>query len=171
MRTLFSGLAILLLLAQGACAHSPPAFQSAEVKNGSLERHQKVWVMQLSGTPQQRGKAAGALVGEQIRWVLPRYLRATLGSAELPGHVRGLVQRSSERINSSISAWAITCPALTATCLHTRRAMRSSIVPAKGASPALSAAAISSSTWVGSIWARSAGSARTSIVVPPNGSA
>lgn len=93
MRTLFSGLAILLLLAQGACAHSPPAFRPAEVENGSLKRHQKVWVMQLSGTPEQRGKAAGVLVGEQIRWVLPRYLKATLGSAKLPEHVRGLVRK------------------------------------------------------------------------------
>jgi len=98
MRTLFSGLAILLLLAQGACAHSPPAFRPAKVKNGSLDRHQKVWVMQLSGTPEQRGKAAGSLVGEQIRWVLPRYLKATLGSAKLPEHVRGLVRKISAGI-------------------------------------------------------------------------
>jgi hypothetical protein len=91
-------LAILMLLAQGACAHSPPAFQSAEVKNGILKRQGQVWVMQLSGTPKQRGKAAGALVGEQIRWVLPRYLKATLGSKEVSAQVRGLLHKIAAKI-------------------------------------------------------------------------
>ena len=86
-------LVIILLLAQGACAHSPPAFRPAEVENGSLKRHGQVWVMQLSGTPEQRGKAAGALVGEQIRWVLPRYLKATLGSKEVSEQVRGILRQ------------------------------------------------------------------------------
>lgn len=86
-------LATMLLFAQSACAHSPPVFRPAEVENGSLERQGQVWVMQLSGTPQQRGKAAGALVGEQIRWVLPRYLKATLGTKEVPAQVRGILRR------------------------------------------------------------------------------
>ncbi|MFN2222396.1 MAG: FAD-binding protein, partial [Candidatus Promineifilaceae bacterium] len=54
------GLTAALCLAQAACAHSPPAFRSAEVENGSLKRQGQVWVMRLSGTPKQRGKAAGA---------------------------------------------------------------------------------------------------------------
>jgi len=98
MRMRFFSLALVLFLAQSACAHSPPAFCPAEVENGSLKRQGQVWVMQLSGTPKQRGRAAGALVGEQIRWVLPRYLKATLGSKEVPGQVRGLVRKMSAAI-------------------------------------------------------------------------
>jgi hypothetical protein len=98
MHTQFLSLAILLLMAQSACAHSPPAFQSAQVENGSLKRQGQVWVMQLSGTPKQRGKAAGALVGEQIRWVLPRYLKATLGSKEVSPRVRGLLRQIAAKI-------------------------------------------------------------------------
>lgn len=98
MRTLLSGLAIVLLIAPGACAHSPPAFKPAEVEHGSLKRQGQVWVMQLSGTPQERGKAAGSLVGEQIRWVLPRYLKATLGSKEVSAQVRGLLRQIAAKI-------------------------------------------------------------------------
>jgi len=98
MHARFLSLAVLLLMAQSACAHSPPAFRPAEVKNGSLKRQGQVWVLQLSGTPKQRGKAAGALVGEQIRWVLPRYLEATLGSKEVSGQVRGLVRKMAAGI-------------------------------------------------------------------------
>ncbi len=98
MRRAVSGLTLVVLLAQSACAHSPPAFRAAGVKNGSLELWGHVWVMQLSGTPKQRGKAAGALVGEQIRWVLPRYLKATLGSEDVSGPARGLVRKMSAAI-------------------------------------------------------------------------
>ena len=31
--------------------------------------------MELEGTPEERGKAAGLLLGEQIRWLLPRFLK------------------------------------------------------------------------------------------------
>jgi hypothetical protein len=93
MRGVVAGLAVLLLLVQSACAHLPPVFRSAEVQNGSLGCRGSVWVMQLSGTPEQRGKAAGVLVGEQIRWVLPRYLKAILGSAEVSEQVHGLVRK------------------------------------------------------------------------------
>lgn len=98
MRTRIFCLLMVLLAAHSACAHSPPAFRSAEVKNGSLKRQGQVWVMQLSGTPQQRGRAAGVLVGEQIRWVLPRYLKETLGSEKVPEQVRGLVRKIAEGI-------------------------------------------------------------------------
>jgi nucleotide-binding universal stress UspA family protein len=98
MRGACSSLAVLLVLAQSACAHSPPAFRPAEVENGRLVRNGQGWVMQLSGTPKQRGKAAGELLREQIRWVLPRYLKATLGYAQVPEHVRELVRGMSAGI-------------------------------------------------------------------------
>jgi hypothetical protein len=100
MRAVVACLTIVLGLVPGACAHSPPAFQTAEVENGSLQRRGQVWVMQLWGTPEQRGQAAGVLVGKQIRWVLPRYLKATLGSENVSGQVRGLVRKVSAAIPS-----------------------------------------------------------------------
>ncbi|MBW1873351.1 MAG: hypothetical protein JRJ19_14880 [Deltaproteobacteria bacterium] len=70
-------LAILALAAPAACG--PPAYKAASVKHGSLKLHKQVWVMELSGTATQRGAAAGQLVGDQVRWLLPRYLKKTLG--------------------------------------------------------------------------------------------
>jgi isopenicillin-N N-acyltransferase like protein len=74
----FFVLALMVLAAPAACG--PPAYKAASVKHGSLKLHEHVWVMELSGTPTQRGDAAGQLVGDQIRWLLPRYLKKTLGS-------------------------------------------------------------------------------------------
>ena len=74
----FFVLALMVLAAPAACG--PPAYKAAAVKHGSLKLHEHVWVMELSGTPTQRGDAAGQLVGDQIRWLLPRYLKKTLGS-------------------------------------------------------------------------------------------
>lgn len=69
------GAAFLLLLSCHACAVSRPAFRAATVAHGKLSQVDGFWVMQLDGTPAQRGKAAGLLVGEQVRWLLPRYLK------------------------------------------------------------------------------------------------
>jgi hypothetical protein len=88
-RTIVLGLGTLLLTA--GC--SPPGFTEAEVPHGTLEKRGDVWVMELSGTPAQRGKAAGRLIGEQLRWALPRYLQKTLRSEKPVGKTLQMVQR------------------------------------------------------------------------------
>jgi hypothetical protein len=45
------------------------------VPHGKLIQAGGQWVMELEGSPEERGKAAGLLVGEQIRWLLPRFLK------------------------------------------------------------------------------------------------
>jgi len=60
---------------EAACAAAMPAFRAGTVEHGRLERSGNLWVLSLDGSPEQRGQAAGALVGEQVRWLLPRYLR------------------------------------------------------------------------------------------------
>jgi len=71
-------------LAVAACAQAGPAFRAGRVEHGRLERVGRAWVLTLTGTPAERGRAAGVLVGVQIRWLLPRYLRAATGRAQLP---------------------------------------------------------------------------------------
>lgn len=65
----------LALLAASACA--APAYRAASVEHGQLHRVAGSWILELNGTPEERGRAAGQLVGEQVRWLLPRYLRKT----------------------------------------------------------------------------------------------
>ncbi len=67
---------ILAGLHFAACG--PPKFKQREVANGQLFHQNGVWILELHGSPGERGQAAGELVGEQIRWALPRYLRDTL---------------------------------------------------------------------------------------------
>jgi hypothetical protein len=69
------GSALLLLLSCHACASPRPAYRAATVEHGKLSQVDGFWVMQLDGSPAERGKAAGLLVGEQVRWLLPRYLK------------------------------------------------------------------------------------------------
>jgi hypothetical protein len=69
------------------CAPSAPAFRTQSVPHGSLENRGGVWVMVLRGTPEERGTAAGLLVGEQVRWALPRYFRAVFGAETPPPRV------------------------------------------------------------------------------------
>jgi hypothetical protein len=73
------GLSLLLLIAiallHSACASPRPNFHAAVVEHGKLSQADGFWVMELVGTPAQRGRAAGQLVGAQVRWLLPRYLK------------------------------------------------------------------------------------------------
>lgn len=52
-----------------------PPFQEGSTAHGKLSRHGAHWVLALDGSPEERGKAAGALVGEQVRWLLSGYLK------------------------------------------------------------------------------------------------
>lgn len=69
-------------LATVTLACSPAPFKSAETKHGQLTRRDGVWFLELRGTPEERGKAAGNLVGAQIRHLLPRYLASTFGAKD-----------------------------------------------------------------------------------------
>lgn len=64
-----------LLLCWPACASPRPLYRAATVEHGKLSRVDGFWVLELDGSPAERGKAAGLLVGEQVRWLLPRYLK------------------------------------------------------------------------------------------------
>ncbi|HUU02812.1 MAG TPA: C45 family peptidase [Myxococcota bacterium] len=73
--------------------NSAPAYQEASIEHGSLKRQGGTWVLRLSGSAPERGEAAGKLVGEQIRWLLPRYLKASLGREKLPAGAAGLLSK------------------------------------------------------------------------------
>lgn len=75
-----------------------PDFKAAALTHGRLFRAQGGWVLTLDGDPAQRGAAAGELLGPQIRWLLPRYLKASVGRSELTPYLRRLVQRLERRI-------------------------------------------------------------------------
>lgn len=68
-------LVVLSALSSTACASPRPALRAGAVEHGRLAQVDGVWVLELDGTPAERGKAAGLLVGEQVRWLLPRYLK------------------------------------------------------------------------------------------------
>jgi hypothetical protein len=53
------------------------------VEHGKLHQVDGFWVLELDGTAAERGKAAGLLVGEQVRWLLPRYLKQVAGRDRL----------------------------------------------------------------------------------------
>ncbi len=74
-----AALAVAGLIATAAVVGSgAPRFTPKTVDHGRLFRRDGMWVLALDGTPEQRGRAEGLLVGKQIRWALPRYLEATL---------------------------------------------------------------------------------------------
>jgi hypothetical protein len=104
------GLALLLVLSCQACASSRPAFRTATVEHGELSQVDGFWVMQLHGSPAERGKAAGLLVGEQIRWLLPRYLKliasvSTLSPAQKE-HVAALAAEFPRPHFEQVNAYA-----------------------------------------------------------------
>ena len=68
-----------LLGVASACIATAPPFRPATVEHGKLHQIGGLWVLELDGSPEQRGQAAGLLVGEQVRWLLPRYLKQVAG--------------------------------------------------------------------------------------------
>ena len=89
---------LLALLGTGACAAAPPAYREAEHAHGRLQKSSGVWVLALSGTAMQRGQATGALVGEQIRWLLPRYLKQAVGRQEIPASLAPRIEAMSAKV-------------------------------------------------------------------------
>ncbi len=81
-----------------ACARMPP-FHAATIEHGRLERVDGgFWILSLDGTAEQRGQAAGTLVGEQVRWLLPRYLKQVAALDQLSPHHREVVQALAAEI-------------------------------------------------------------------------
>jgi hypothetical protein len=60
-----------------------PPFQAQSTAHGKLSQIDGHWLLELEGSPEQRGKAAGVLLGEQIRWLLPRYLKKIASTVSL----------------------------------------------------------------------------------------
>jgi hypothetical protein len=60
-----------------------PPLRAGSTAHGKLAKTGEHWVLELEGTPEERGKAAGTLVGEQVRWLLPRYLKKVLSTDRL----------------------------------------------------------------------------------------
>jgi hypothetical protein len=94
---LWAGLVATLTLLS-ACTSDAPPFLAATVPHGRLAQEQGVWVLLLDGTPEERGDAAGRLIGAQIRWALPRFLRAGLKTEAPGGYPAELARRLSDRL-------------------------------------------------------------------------
>lgn len=80
------GLATLILVClclASACANAMPPFRAGSVPHGKLAKLGEHWVLELDGTPEERGKAAGVLVGTQVRWLLSSYLKKVMSTNRL----------------------------------------------------------------------------------------
>ena len=60
-----------------------PPFRAGTVAHGKLSKSAEQWILELDGTPEERGKAAGALMGEQVRWLLSAYLKKVASTDRL----------------------------------------------------------------------------------------
>ena len=96
-------LLVLLALADacGSCASPYPALRAATVDHGKLNKVGDIWVLELEGNPAERGKAEGALLGEQVRWLLPRYLKKVASVEKLSNYQKELVAAIATAIPSS----------------------------------------------------------------------
>jgi hypothetical protein len=75
VRPLLVVLVLLSVHGMGGCAKPMPPFQQGSTAHGRLGKHGAHWVLELDGRPEERGKAAGVLVGAQVRWLLAGYLK------------------------------------------------------------------------------------------------
>lgn len=74
---------VILVCAMGACATPMPPYRAGSTAHGKLGKSGEHWVLELEGSPEERGRAAGVLVGEQVRWLLSAYLKKMLGTDRL----------------------------------------------------------------------------------------
>lgn len=95
-RCLVAGLLTTALLACSA----PAPFKAQTVPGGSLRQVEQVWVLELTGSPVERGQAAGQLVGEQMRWLLPKFTEKLFGADGLSTSQ----QRTIELLKANIPA-------------------------------------------------------------------
>ena len=92
---------LALLAAFSACATPYPAPRAAGVEHGKLRMASDVWVLELDGNPQERGRAEGFLLGEQIRWLLPRYLKKVASVEKLSSYQKEMVAALAAGIPSA----------------------------------------------------------------------
>ena len=105
----------------------PPRFEAATVPHGRLHQTRGYWVLELDGTAKQRGEAAGKLLGPQVRWLLPRYLRRVTGRLQIPakylerlhGIAKAIPPRHREQIDALAAAAKVDKDALLAANLAT----------------------------------------------------
>jgi hypothetical protein len=95
---LFAG---LLLLASACGAGAMPAFRPGNVPHGKLAQVGEQWVLELDGSAEERGRAAGSLVGEQIRWLLPRYLKKVASTDRLSPYQKEMVAGLAGGVSSA----------------------------------------------------------------------
>ena len=97
-----SRLVLLALLALvSACSTPNPGLRAGSVDHGKLNKVGDVWVLELDGSPVERGKAEGVLLGEQIRWLLPRYLKKVASVETLSNFQKELVAAIAAGIPSA----------------------------------------------------------------------
>ena len=75
----------------GSCSTPNPGLRAGTVDHGKLSKVGDLWVLELDGSPVERGKAEGVLLGEQIRWLLPRYLKKVASVEKLSNYQKELV--------------------------------------------------------------------------------
>ena len=84
-----------------ACSVPNPGLRAGTVDHGKLSRVGDVWVLELDGSPVERGKAEGVLLGEQLRWLLPRYLKKVASVDQLSNYQKELVAAIATGIPSA----------------------------------------------------------------------
>jgi Acyl-coenzyme A:6-aminopenicillanic acid acyl-transferase len=82
---------LALVVLGSACGTPYPALRTATVEHGKLGKLGDVWILELDGSPVERGKAEGALLGDQIRWLLPRYLKKVASVDKLSNYQKKMV--------------------------------------------------------------------------------
>jgi hypothetical protein len=82
---------LALVFTCGSCASPYPALRAATIDHGKLSKVGDLWVLELEGNPAERGKAEGALLGEQVRWLLPRYLKKVASVEKLSNYQKEMV--------------------------------------------------------------------------------
>jgi len=95
-------LALLLVSgASGACSTPNPGLRAGTVDHGKLSKVGDLWVLELDGNPAERGKAEGLLLGEQLRWLLPRYLKKVASVEKLSNTQKEMVAAIAAGIPSA----------------------------------------------------------------------
>lgn len=75
-----------------------PPFRAGATAHGKLSKTGEHWVLKINGSPEERGKAAGTLLGEQIRWLLSAYLKAIASTDRLSPSQKEMVAAIADEV-------------------------------------------------------------------------
>ncbi|MEO0812668.1 MAG: C45 family peptidase [Myxococcota bacterium] len=89
---------LLAILAVEFLGCGAPGFEAKEVEHGRLTSKQGVWILEVDGNAAERGHAIGTLLRKQIRWLLPRYLKANVGAETPPAFPLAIVRSLAAEI-------------------------------------------------------------------------